>query len=276
MDQVLSGIKVVKLYAWVAPMAAKIKGIREEELSTLKSLGFNAAAQNFTFSMTPFLVTFLSFAVYTLNGNTLDASKIFVAIALFNALQFPLMMFPMVISNIIETSISATRIWNFLCSEELADDVTHEPCQYAILCDNANFQWEADKPVLQNINMQVGKSELYMVVGSVGSGKTSLLSGLLGDLSLTSGSINVDGDIGYVSQSAWIMNATLRENICFGKPFEEDFYQQVISACSLVQDFAMLPNGDNTEIGERGINLSGGQKQRVNLGNSPWPISYDK
>jgi ATP-binding cassette, subfamily C (CFTR/MRP), member 1 len=113
--------------------------------------------------------------------------------------------------------------------------------------------------------MRVKKGNLTAVVGSVGCGKTSLISALLGEMEKLNGRVNVDGRIAYVSQQAWIQNATLQDNITFGKPMKKQLYDEVISACALSQDLAMLPGGDQTEIGEKGINLSGGQKQRVAL-----------
>lgn len=102
-------------------------------------------------------------------------------------------------------------------------------------------------------------------MGSVGSGKSSLVSAFLGEMEKTSGRVNTYGSIAYVAQQAWIQNATLKDNILFGKPFDKRNYERIIEACALKPDFEMLPAGDQTEIGEKGINLSGGQKQRVSL-----------
>lgn len=113
--------------------------------------------------------------------------------------------------------------------------------------------------------MRVELNQLVAVVGSVGSGKSSLLSALLGEMEKVSGRVNTKGSIAYVPQQAWIQNATLQNNILFGKPYDKKRYDRVIEACALKPDFAMLPAGDQTEIGEKGINLSGGQKQRVSL-----------
>ena len=103
------------------------------------------------------------------------------------------------------------------------------------------------------------------MVGSVGSGKSSLLYSVLGELNKFRGKINVNGTLSYVPQQAWIQNATVKDNILFGKTFEKKFYDQVVSCCALKPDFNILAAGDQTEIGEKGINLSGGQKQRISL-----------
>ncbi|KAM6443796.1 ATP-binding cassette sub-family C member 5 isoform 1-T2 [Liasis olivaceus] len=119
--------------------------------------------------------------------------------------------------------------------------------------------------VLYNIDLEVEKGKLVGICGSVGSGKTSLISAILGQMTLLEGSISVDGTFAYVAQQAWILNATLRDNILFGKEFEEERYNMVLNDCCLRPDLAILPNGDLTEIGERGANLSGGQRQRISL-----------
>lgn len=113
--------------------------------------------------------------------------------------------------------------------------------------------------------MRVNDKELVAVVGAVGCGKSSLVSVFLGDMEKISGRVNLLGSVAYVAQQAWIQNATLKENILFGKPFDQKKYDRVIEACALRSDLDMLPGGDQTEIGEKGINLSGGQKQRVSL-----------
>lgn len=103
------------------------------------------------------------------------------------------------------------------------------------------------------------------MVGKVGSGKSSLLSSLLGEMNQVSGHVNMNGSISYVAQQAWIQNETVKRNILFGKELDKDLYDHVIESCALISDLNILPAGDMTEIGEKGINLSGGQKQRISL-----------
>ncbi|XP_035239758.1 multidrug resistance-associated protein 5 isoform X3 [Anguilla anguilla] len=118
---------------------------------------------------------------------------------------------------------------------------------------------------LHCINLTVPQGKLVGICGSVGSGKSSLISAILGQMTLLEGSVKVSGDFAYVAQQAWILNASLRDNILFGKEHEEERYQMVLSACCLRPDLAILPCADLTEIGERGANLSGGQRQRISL-----------
>ncbi|KAI9794890.1 MAG: hypothetical protein M1816_003019 [Peltula sp. TS41687] len=131
--------------------------------------------------------------------------------------------------------------------------------------DSASTLTEADPFKLHKINLSLGRGELVAVIGSVGSGKSSLMAALAGDMRKTRGEIAIGGSRALCPQYAWIQNATVRENIVFGKDFDPVWYSKVIEACALGPDLQMLPNGDQTEIGERGITVSGGQKQRINI-----------
>jgi ABC-type multidrug transport system fused ATPase/permease subunit len=130
-------------------------------------------------------------------------------------------------------------------------------------------QQEADDKAniftLRDINMVIPRGQLIAIVGPVGTGKTSLLEGLIGEMRRTAGTVTFGGTVGYCPQSAWIQNATIRENICFGRPFEEERYWKAVKDSCLEPDLDMLPYGDLTEVGEKGISLSGGQKQRLNI-----------
>lgn len=172
----------------------------------------------------------------------------------------------MMLNAVMTAVVSIKRLNAFLNAEELDPKVvTKNSSDNALEIIDGTFSWGDDEPTLKNINMHIGKGSLTALVGSVGSGKTSLISCLLGEMEIIQGNVNVDGRVAYVSQQAWIQNATLRDNITFGRVFNKRIYQEVINACALTADFAMLPDGDKTEIGEKGINLSGGQKQRVSL-----------
>lgn len=269
MNEVLSGIKVLKLYAWEPSFEQQILKIRDKEVKVLKSAAYLNAGTSFIWSCAPFLVSLVTFATYVLvdENNVLNATTAFVSLALFNILRFPLSMLPMLISNMVQTSVSVKRINRFLNQEELdPDNVQHDEKESCpLLIENGVFSWGGDETTLKNINMKVEKYELAAIVGTVGSGKSSVLSAFLGEMDKVSGRVNTVGKIAYVSQQAWIQNATLQDNILFGKPMDAKLYNKVIAACALKPDIEMLPGGDQTEIGEKGINLSGGQKQRVSL-----------
>jgi ABC-type multidrug transport system fused ATPase/permease subunit len=141
------------------------------------------------------------------------------------------------------------------------------PDDSAIFVQNASFKWDKDAkaPVLHAIDLDVKRGALVGVVGLVGSGKTSLCMSLLNELVITEGTVSLRGSVAYVAQSPWILNASVRENVRFGHELDAERYARVLRACALEKDLELLPRGDETEIGERGINLSGGQKQRVSL-----------
>ena len=167
------------------------------------------------------------------------------------------------------------RLEHFLNASELTPYVTRNiDSKEVVKVENGSFTWDRKedvesgaKPTLDKINLKVTKGKFVAVVGSVGSGKSSLLSAMLGEMERCSGSVNITGDaqMAYVPQQAWIQNATLKDNILFGKDLDQKKYRRVIKACALKQDLLTLAGGDSTEIGEKGINLSGGQKQRVSL-----------
>ncbi|XP_043474514.1 multidrug resistance-associated protein 1 isoform X1 [Leptopilina heterotoma] len=272
MNEVLSGIKVLKLYAWEPSFEEQILKIRNKEIKVLKEAAYLNAGTSFIWSCAPFLVSLVSFATFVLvdENNILDSSTAFVSLTYFNILRFPLSMLPMMISNVVQASVSVKRINKFMNSEELDPDNVHHDSNepYPLVIEKGTFAWDSeqtDTPVLRNINLKIEENQLVAVVGTVGSGKSSLISAFLGETYKLNGRVNTKGSIAYVSQQAWIQNATLQDNILFGKTLDKTIYNRVVEACALGPDLKMLPAGDQTEIGEKGINLSGGQKQRVSL-----------
>ncbi len=132
--------------------------------------------------------------------------------------------------------------------------------------ETASTSNEAREPFkLQDMNFTIGRNELVAVIGSVGSGKSSFLAAMAGDMRKTAGEVVLSADRAFCPQYAWIQNTSVKENILFGKEMDRAWYKSVIDACALQPDLDMLPNGDMTEIGERGITVSGGQKQRLNI-----------
>ncbi|XP_023708995.1 probable multidrug resistance-associated protein lethal(2)03659 [Cryptotermes secundus] len=117
------------------------------------------------------------------------------------------------------------------------------------------------KNTLTELNLDVRPRELMAVVGPVSSGKTSLLK----ELPLNSGSISVDGSVSYASQEPWLFTGSVQQNILFGHPMDRNQYRQVVRVCALERDFQLLPHGDRTIVGERGVTLSGGQRARFSL-----------
>ncbi|XP_071151903.1 multidrug resistance-associated protein 1-like isoform X3 [Mytilus edulis] len=174
----------------------------------------------------------------------------------------------MMISYVIQLNVSITRLSKFLKNGDLdPDSVQHRPLEgVAIKVEGGTFSWDKElQPALKDIDLEIKDGTLVAVVGTVGAGKSSLVSSFLGEMEKLNGNVNIKGSIAYVPQQAWIQNATVRDNILFGKEMDQCKYNNVVEACALKSDFEILTGGDLTEIGEKGINLSGGQKQRISL-----------
>ncbi|KAL4890362.1 P-loop containing nucleoside triphosphate hydrolase protein [Aspergillus ambiguus] len=275
MTEILNNIKSIKLYAWNTAFMNKLSHIRNDlELNTLRKIGATQSIANFTWQSTPFLVSCSTFTVFALtDSRPLTTEVVFPALTLFNLLTFPLSILPMVITSIIEASVAVSRLTEYFSAEELQtnavryeDPVSHVGDESVRIRDAA-FTWNRydGSHVLENIDFSARKGELSCILGRVGSGKSSLLQSLLGDLWRTEGEVIIRGRIAYVAQSAWVMNASVRENIVFGHRWDPQFYELTVEACALLDDFKNLPDGDQTEVGERGISLSGGQKARLTL-----------
>ncbi|XP_053816200.1 ATP-binding cassette sub-family C member 3 isoform X1 [Vidua chalybeata] len=279
MNEILGGIKVLKLYAWEPSFSEKVLEIRKNELRVLKNSAYLNSLSTFAWISAPFLVALTTFAVYVSvdEKNILDAEKAFVSLSLFNILKFPLNMLPQVISNIAQTSVSLKRIQQFLSHDELNPNCVETKViapGNAISVRNATFSWGKElKPTLKDINMLIPSGSLVAIVGHVGCGKSSLVSALLGEMEKLEGEVAVKGSVAYVPQQAWIQNATLKDNILFGQAPNEEKYQDALESCALKTDLEVLPGGDQTEIGEKGINLSGGQRQRVSLARAVYSSS---
>uniref|UniRef100_A0A8C1VGF1 ATP-binding cassette, sub-family C (CFTR/MRP), member 2 n=1 Tax=Cyprinus carpio TaxID=7962 RepID=A0A8C1VGF1_CYPCA len=259
-NDILNGIKVLKYYAWESSFEAQVQEIREKELKVMRKFAYLSSVSTFIFSCAPAIVSLATFAVFlsVSPDNILDAEKAFTSISLFNILRFPLAMLPQLISTMVQTTVSKKRLEKFLSGDDLDT--------MAVTRDDSHSKKSlSTEPVLKNISLDIKPGRLVAVVGAVGSGKTSLISALLGELHSLKGRINIKGSVAYVPQQAWIQNATLKDNILFGSNLYEERYLSVVDACALGPDLDLLPGRDHTEIGEKGINLSGGQKQRVSL-----------
>lgn len=276
MTEILNNMKSIKLYAWGSAFMEKLSHVRNDlELNNLRKIGAAQSFATFTWSSTPFFVSCSTFALYVLiNKAPLTTELVFPALTLFNLLTFPLTVLPMVITSIIEASVAIKRLTDFFTADELQEDAVRlidEPARQtgdeSVRIRDATFTWDKnqDRNALENINLVANKGELTAVVGRVGAGKSSLLQSVLGDLWKINGEVVAKGRIAYVAQQPWVMNASVKENIVFGHRWDPHFYQQTINACALADDFRQLPDGDQTEVGERGISLSGGQKARLTL-----------
>uniref|UniRef100_A0A8B9MRE3 ABC-type glutathione-S-conjugate transporter n=1 Tax=Accipiter nisus TaxID=211598 RepID=A0A8B9MRE3_9AVES len=251
---ILSDIKVIKLYGWEKTFTEKVLGIRKQELQALKRSQILFSASLACFHSSTFLIAFVMFAVYTLVDNThvLDAQKAFVSLTLINILNSAHSFLPFSINAAVQVNCG-------LCSFYFV--------QASIIIRNGTFCWSKEtSPCLRRIDLTVPQGSLLAVVGQVGAGKSSLLSALLGELEKTDGFfLQREDTAAYVPQQAWIQNASVEDNILFGKEMNETWFNRVIDACALQPDLESFPAGQKSEIGEKGINISGGQKQRVSL-----------
>ncbi|GFX49240.1 multidrug resistance-associated protein 7 [Trichonephila clavipes] len=294
MNEIISGIRIIKMNTWEKIFSKKLEGIRYEEVKYLKKRKYLDALCVYFWATTPVLISFLTFTVFALIGYSLTAAKVFTSIALFNILIMPLNAIPWVLNGIVEAWISVKRVSVFLqlpdfdyedFYSELGNDslskleIINGVFSY---CDTHNYstsderitvsseQIRASEYFLGPIGLKLSQGDFICVVGKVGSGKSSLLSSILADLNYVSGDIKMNISqrnfgIGYVSQEPWIQQKTVQENILFGKSLNILKYRKVLEACALIDDLALLPYGDRTEVGDKGVTLSGGQKARIAL-----------
>ncbi|KAG6543930.1 hypothetical protein Mapa_014771 [Marchantia paleacea] len=271
MNEILAAMDIVKCYAWEMSFRGKVLTIRQDELSWFRKSQLLAGVNSFLLNSIPVCVTVLAFGMYSALGGELTPAKAFTSLSLFAVLKFPLFMFPSLVTQAVNANVSLKRLQELLLAEEreLLPNPLLEQGKPAIEMKNGTFAWssQATRPTLSNINMAVNIGELVAIVGSTGEGKTSLISAMLGDLPAITPETEVvlRGQVAYAAQVSWIYNATVRDNVLFGAPYDADRYKHAIHVSALDRDLALLPGGDLTEIGERGVNISGGQKQRVSI-----------
>ncbi|ORZ28328.1 multi drug resistance-associated protein MRP [Lobosporangium transversale] len=324
MNELLTSIKVIKLYGWSDSFRERVTYYRNREVATLRKIGVVFSFMSIMFQSVPLLVALVSFAVFATHGGPdfgpgdINPQRVFVSITLFGLLNRPIGMLSHVLAEAIGVRVAAARIQKFLLAEEISESTVEsikslpdDPSVPLIQVKDGVFAWDLEGPVIEtekerkarekleakkqkelekevkkagkplpekiapfeknygptlvDINLEISRGDLTAVVGRVGQGKSSLLNAIIGDMYKRQGSVKVYGRLAYVPQQAWIVNATLKDNILFGNEFDQARYDHVVMSCGLLPDIAMLPGGDQTEIGERGINLSGGQKQRVSL-----------
>ncbi|KAL1820083.1 hypothetical protein ACET3Z_014952 [Daucus carota] len=272
-SEALVNMKVLKLYAWENHFKNAIIKLRTVEFKWLSIVQLLRAYNSFLFWSSPVLVSAATFGACYFIGVPLNASNVFTFVATFRLVQDPVRCIPDLIGVVIQANVAFTRILNFLVAPELnTSEVRHNwdgrNANCSVIIKSADLSWEENpvKLTLQNINLEVRVGEKVAICGEVGSGKSTLLAAILGEVpKINDGTIQVYGNIAYVPQSAWIQTGSIQDNILFGSDFDYEKYQNTLEMCSLVKDLELLPHGDLTEIGERGVNISGGQKQRIQL-----------
>ncbi|KAM3924479.1 LOW QUALITY PROTEIN: ATP-binding cassette sub-family C member 9 [Leptodactylus fuscus] len=340
-NEILKGIKLLKLYAWESVFCASVEETRMKELSSLKKFALHTSLSIFMNAAIPIAAVLATFVTHEyVEHETLTPANAFASLSLFHILVTPLFLLSTVVRFAVKALVSVQKLNEFFTSDEIRDDSPRngdspalldacrkhpgihsrainrkQPLRYqldryeqtprrqlrpqdceeaAIKVYGGYFSWGTGLATLSNINIQIPTGQLTMVVGQVGCGKSSLLLAILGEMQTLEGRVcwnklPLEGDWGadglysvgesaappedadsknrysvaYAGQKPWLLNATVEENITFGSPFNKQRYKAVTDACSLQPDIDLLPFGDQTEIGERGINLSGGQRQRI-------------
>ncbi|XP_006148592.1 multidrug resistance-associated protein 7 [Tupaia chinensis] len=275
MTELLSGVRVIKFCGWEQSLGARVEAYRARELGRLQVIKYLDAVCVYLWAALPVVISIVIFITYVLMGHQLTATKVFTALALVRMLILPLNNFPWVINGLLESKVSLDRIQRFL------DLPNHNPQAYyspdppiepstILELHGALFSWDPVGTSQETFisHLEVKKGMLVGIVGKVGCGKSSLLAAIAGELHRLRGRVAVWGlskGFGLATQEPWIQFATIRDNILFGKTFDAQLYKEVLEACALNDDLSILPAGDETEVGEKGVALSGGQRARIAL-----------
>ncbi|KAJ5304146.1 uncharacterized protein N7443_003806 [Penicillium atrosanguineum] len=303
-NEVLQNIRIIKYFAWEQRFQDIVNEKRKAELKSLRRRYILWSSAATVWYGTPILITFMSFFLYTVvEKKQLTPSIAFPALSMFSLLRVPLDQLADMVAHVQESKVSLDRVDKYLNEEETGkydqlrdSSVSDGPAKIAL--EKATLSWSTSGPRPQpssssddgadafrliNIDVDFPVGRLSIVAGPTGSGKTSLLMALLGEMKLIEGRVHLPGgmtsradlpvdpatglvdSVAYCAQEAWLVNATVKENIIFASPPDEKRYRAVLKACALERDIEILDAGDQTLVGEKGISLSGGQKQRISL-----------
>ncbi|KAG6461025.1 multidrug resistance-associated protein 4 isoform X1 [Manduca sexta] len=327
MDEIISGMQVIKMYAWEKPFEQVVAMARKNEITCITSASYLRGVYLSFMVFTERLTLYITLLSYSLFGYQVTADIVFPLAQFFNTLQGTLsIIMSNAVSFLAEALISVQRLEAFMLFDEREDlrsvpdvdiaklvqsvekqknknlsevdlrpntfkkiDVegiynpgfectekglmAHQPLSAMVVNPDTGIalqdvfaNWTEDGPAtLHDINITVPKGKLCAIIGSVGSGKSSILQLLLNELRATSGRIYLSGPLAYACQEPWLFVATVRQNILFGLPYNSKKYKEVVRVCALQKDFQQFPHGDQTLVGERGASLSGGQRARINL-----------
>uniref|UniRef100_A0A8C3ALC2 Multidrug resistance-associated protein 4 n=1 Tax=Cyclopterus lumpus TaxID=8103 RepID=A0A8C3ALC2_CYCLU len=272
MNEVVSGIRIIKMYAWEKPFSSLVTEVRRKEISQILKSSYLRGLNMASFFASSKIIVFVTFTTYVLLGNALTASRVFVTVSLYGTIKLTVtLFFPLAVEKLSETAVSIRRIEGFLLLDEIGGKksalLLEEKRENSVEIEKLTCYWDKslDAPSLENISITMKSHQLLTVIGPVGAGKSSLLSAILGELPHDTGILKVTGQLTYAAQQPWVFPGTIRSNILFGRELDPQKYERVLQACALKRDLELLPDGDLTLIGDRGATLSGGQRARVNL-----------
>eukprot|EP00834_Sanchytrium_tribonematis_P006540 NODE_491_length_6850_cov_0.331210.p1 type:complete len:705 gc:universal NODE_491_length_6850_cov_0.331210:3495-5609(+) len=265
MNEILQSIRIIKFFAWEKKFEKSLLETREDELNCLRNFLLTVALMTITYHAIPILVSLLTFVTYAkLVGGILTATNVFTTISLFYTLRMPFYDFPDQFVKFFETKVSVERISKFLEQNSPQEQFGEDYIGF----QDASFSWQNGMSqdntgfALSNLNIKFPKNKLTVIIGPTGSGKSSLLNALLGEMCILRGEYSLSKTsegVAYVPQQAWLINASVKDNITFKNDYNDDKYKKTLHDCALIKDLKILKGGDSTEIGEKGINLSGGK-----------------
>ncbi|XP_078347322.1 ATP-binding cassette sub-family C member 4-like [Oculina patagonica] len=300
MNQVVSGIRAIKTHAWEDEYREKIKHTRRHEINIIrKKSAILSAVASLLNTSTP-MATLVSVITLVLTGQPITPVSVFMLLAFIDIVRIGTCNYtPNALLQTYDAFASLRRIEDFLILENLpvnsrdqsrkessltkvasglldqqeniegfnGDRVKYQGKPSSLRVSNLTYKQveREDEFILQDIEFSTESQSLTVITGPVGSGKSTLLSAIAGELLDVSGTITCQGTLVYVPQTAWVFFGTIRENILFGQPYDEQKYTRLIEACALTEDIQRFPDCDQTVVGERGEVLSGGQQARVSL-----------
>lgn len=264
-NEILSNIETIRYNVWESCLLDRINLARKKELLGFQSQRFLETVISAFVQLGPYLVAFSTISCYTfLRGERLRPELFIPATLIFRELRSPLTNIARIYNEPRRVVTGLARIQNFLMTDDAENFLVDGKSPNAVELEAVSLSWR-DRPVFENVTHTILMGSFTCIVGRVGSGKTSFLRALIGDMQKPRGVIRVYGSTSYAAQRAWIKNATVKDNILFGRPFDKEWYQKVVYACALDEDIGFFVNGDETLVGEKGIELSGGQRARIGL-----------